>query len=238
VERQLDVLALVETWHHASEDLSLRRCAPPGYSIVDVAREETRPSDSETRGGGVAIIYNNRYTGKKITFDVKPTTFEVLGCSLRSASTAVVHIVIYRPGSAAVSELFFDEFTRLLEIVATFRTQIIITGDFNVNDSTDRHACRLAEILDSFDLLQSVSQPTHREHNTLDLVITRPDNQPTSCTVDPPGIISDHGLVVCNFSSIPVAVRQIHSTTRQWKKPSRIQQGAGIHVARKCGRTR
>jgi len=32
--RCLDGFALTESWHRASDDLSLKRCAPPGYSIV------------------------------------------------------------------------------------------------------------------------------------------------------------------------------------------------------------
>ena len=44
---QLDVMAITETWHRASTDVSLKRCAPTGYAIIDVPR----PS----RAGGVAL---------------------------------------------------------------------------------------------------------------------------------------------------------------------------------------
>ena len=107
--RHLDILALTETWHHASDDISLKRCAPPGYSFVDAARSDAGSTRfAGERGGGIAIIYNDRFAAKKIVFDVKPTTFEVLGCSLRSASVTVVHVVIYRPGSRpAIDSLKF-----------------------------------------------------------------------------------------------------------------------------------
>jgi len=44
-----------------------------------------------------------------------------------------------------VSEWFLDELTELLEVVAMFRSQVIVIGDFNVhvNDLTDHHANRL-----------------------------------------------------------------------------------------------
>ena len=137
-------------------------------------------------------------------FNINPTTFEVPSCSLKSASTSVVYVVIYRPGSGPVSDQFFEELTALLEIVATNRCQVIVAGDFNihVNDLADRHAVRLSELLASLDLQQSVKQPTHgdvKHGNTLDLVITRSDGLPSCCTVDPPNIVSDHGLVVCQF---------------------------------------
>jgi len=139
-----------------------------------------------TRGGGVALIHSNRFTPKRITFDFTPTTFEVLGCSLRSDSVNVVYVVIYRPGSDAVSERFFEELTELLEVVAALRSQVIVAGDFNihVNDPADRHASRLADLLDSLDLAQAVLMPTHRDENTLDLVITRSVGRQTSCAVD------------------------------------------------------
>ena len=108
-----------------------------------------------------------------------------------------MYIVIYRPGSQVVSELFFEELTSLLETVATYRCRIIVRGDFNihVNDRLDRHSQRLAAIIESFDLSQVVSGPTHRDGNTLDLVLTRRDCQPISCDVQPTGMMSDHSLV-------------------------------------------
>ena len=162
--RHLDALAVTETWHHASDDISLKRCAPPGYSIVDAARSVTTSTQFADRGGGIAVIYNDRFAAKKIVFDAKPTTFEVLGCSLRSASVIVVHVVIYRPGTKPATEEFFTELTALLEIVVTSRNELVITGDFNihVNDDTDWRSRRLAEILESFGLLQAVSGSTHQ----------------------------------------------------------------------------
>ena len=212
------MFALTETWQQASDDLSLKRCAPPGYSIVDAARCQT-----ETRGGGVALIHSNWFTARRLKFDVKPSTFDVLGCTLRSASLNVVYVVIYRPGSEAVSERLFDELTELLEVVATFHSQVIVTGDFNVhvNDRTDRHSIRLAELLATFNMQQAVRKPTHRSGNTLDLVITRSDGCPSNCTVDPPDVFSDHSLVVCDFPSIPFAVRRVTQTCRPWKKMDR-----------------
>ena len=217
--RHLHVMVLTETWHQQSTDLSLRRAAPPGYSIMDAAR----PSADVRRGGGVALIYSNRFAAKSITLDVKPTTFEFLGCTLRSASLITTYVVLYRPGSEPVCDTFFDDLTALLEIVVTFRSQIVITGDFNihVNDPDDRHARRLSALLETFGLVQSVSQPTHRRGNTLDLLITRAEGRPTECTVDPPDVISDHALVVCRFPSQSFAAWNVEQTIRPWKKVDR-----------------
>jgi hypothetical protein len=56
--RQLVVLVLTETWHLASSDLLLRRC----YSIIDATRQEACASSAAVYGGGIAIIFSNRYT--------------------------------------------------------------------------------------------------------------------------------------------------------------------------------
>ena len=193
VTRHLDVLALTETWQETSDDIQLKRCAPPGYSIVDAARSDAiLPRSVAEKGGGVVITHSERFIVKKITLDVKPTAaFEVF---CRSASITFVPLVIYRPGTKSATDGFFDELIALLEIVGTFQNELVITGELNihVNDATDWHSRRLTDILESFNLVQAVSGPTRWQRNALDLVITRPDCQPTSCTVDPPKIISDH----------------------------------------------
>ena len=53
---------------------------------------------------------------------------------------------------------------------------------------------RFKDILDSFDLIQHVNQPTHTSGNTLDVVITRRDEE-AMCCVTVSDIISDHAIV-------------------------------------------
>jgi len=229
---QLDVLAITETWHQTADDLPLKRCAPPGYAIV----ETSRCNSSASRGGGVALLSSNRFTAKRITLAVQPTTLEVVACSLHSATTSAIYVVVYRSTSQAPSELFYEELTQLLEIVATYRCQVIICGDFNihVNDPSDRDGQRFNELLASFDLVQAVSGPTHRAGNTLDLVITRRDCQPTDCVVQPPDIISDHGLVVCRFVSAPFAAPRVIRQLRPWKKLNVEAFTASIRSSELC----
>ena len=137
-----------------------------------------RPKASTTtpvrRGGGIAVIYNNRFTAKRIEFEVKPATFEVLGCIIRSSSINNVYVVVYRPACDKPTDELFAELTALLEIVVIYRSQYIITGDFNahVNDPEDLLARRFLNLIESFDLVQSVTGLTQKNGNTLDLIIT------------------------------------------------------------------
>ena len=113
-------------------------------------------------------------------------------------------MVIYRSGREAVRDLFFTELTNLLESLAVYSCDVVLTGDFNVHvdDSQVAHAIKLNAMLQSFGLLQSVVGPT-REQRTLDLVITRSDKPPPVVVVDP-AEISDHSLVQLSIQRPPL----------------------------------
>jgi len=93
----------------------------------------------------------------------------------------------------------------VLETLVVYACPVVIGGDFNahVQDADDHDACRLADLLASFDLVHVVSGPIHRCGNTLELVIIPAPCQLDSVTVDPAGMLSDHSLVICR---LPVVV--------------------------------
>jgi len=83
---------------------------------------------------------------------VSVTTFEYL---YGYASTTDGHFVlfgIYRPGSAPLTNIFFDELFTMFELLMTYSCPVIVCGDFNVHvDITDDpHAVRLRELLQTF----------------------------------------------------------------------------------------
>ena len=86
----------------------------------------------------------------------------------------------------------------MLETMATFNSQLIITGDQNVHleNSTDPAASQLQLLLDTFGLVQHVNQPLHTHEGILDVIITRSDCAANELTVGLPSI-SDHGPVSC-----------------------------------------
>ena len=79
-----------------------------------------------------------------------------------------------------------------------------------------------------------MSVPTHWQGNTLDLVIRRSDGRPTTCLVDPPKVISDHALIVCQFPAIPFVVRQVYRSVRPWKQIDREAFGKSLKVSALC----
>ena len=77
-ERSLDILALTETWHSASDDVRLRLATPDGYAVVEAAR-------STGRGGDVAIIYRKHLRYLRIPMP-SCTTLEAICVRLTRAS--------------------------------------------------------------------------------------------------------------------------------------------------------
>ena len=80
---------------------------------------------------------------------------------------------VYRPGSQAVTAQFFDELTSVLEQFSVQRRPFLIffliCGDLNIHiDDNDMYATRLNELLQTFDLVQHVREPTHAAGHILD----------------------------------------------------------------------
>lgn len=69
---------------------------------------------------------------------------------------------------------FFDELNSLLECLAITSSKLLITDDFNfhVNKPSETHARKFLRMLNGFNLKQHVSGATHKNGNTLDLLIT------------------------------------------------------------------
>lgn len=131
-----DAFVITETWHERSGSTTLKRATPPGYQCIDAAC--TRPMSSDAavhtvdyqNHGGLAIIYRDAVKLRKKSLDVDVSTFEFL---LGYASTNVGQLVllaVYRPGSRALSELFFDELSAVFEQLMTYGCPVVVCGDF------------------------------------------------------------------------------------------------------------
>jgi endonuclease/exonuclease/phosphatase family metal-dependent hydrolase len=109
---------------------------------------------------------------------------------------------IYRPGSVRPTAEFYDELTAVFESLVLYGCPVVISGDINIHveDSLDAEAIRCAELLDTFDMVQHVTEPTHKCGGMLDFVITFKDCNIANVQADPAGVISDHALVSRHLS--------------------------------------
>ena len=76
------------------------------------------------------------------------------------ARTNIIIVIIYQTG--VLSDLFYTEFTALLETIAVCSCDVIKTGDFNihVDDDANRYAVKFPDLIRSFGLSQVVISST------------------------------------------------------------------------------
>jgi len=172
VDNRLDLLLITETWHENSDSVSLKRMTPTGFQCVDAARPIPADINIHTdvlqNYGGLALIHRDGVKVSKKSLDVTVTTFEFLYVVITVGNASLSVFGIYRPGSQTVTSTFFDELSSVLEQISLHTRQFVICGDLNihVDDCNDSCSVRLAELLESFDCVQHVDEPTQRRSHS------------------------------------------------------------------------
>jgi len=106
VDKQLDIVAITETWiKPTTPGSTLAAVTPPGYTLDHISRP------SGTNGGGVGLIYRNSFKAKKVTMPPF-SSFEHMMMTLSVRGKTLAIIVVYRTGPTYTT--FLDEFSRLL----------------------------------------------------------------------------------------------------------------------------
>ena len=130
VDKNIDVLAVTETWlqAHISDQLTVNDICPTGFAFHHLPRKHSR-------GGGVALLYKNRFKLKKLSPNISLESFEFTDCTLNYASTSLRMVVVYRPPLSKKNQLsvtlFLDEFSSLLKKLIISTGPLVITGDCN-----------------------------------------------------------------------------------------------------------
>ena len=86
-------------------------------------------------------------------------------------------MLIYRPGSQAVTTSFFDDLSDIMDCVTSYSDPIYIVGDLNVHHERDddHNSQRLTELLAAYEYAVRVNEPSHVCGGLLDVVATRCD---------------------------------------------------------------
>ncbi|CAB4021845.1 Hypothetical predicted protein, partial [Paramuricea clavata] len=129
--------------------------------------------------------------------------------------------------------MFFDEFSDLLERLAVSSGKLVLLGDFNfhVDDLTNPQAARFLDLLDCYNLKQHITGATHKANHTLDLVITRSceDMIHSWSSMDPQ--LSDHKVIHTKLHLIkPRLPRQ----ERQYRKLRSVDPAVFRNDVIKC----
>lgn len=220
-ENRIDLLSLTETWHEENY-IRFRQLISEGHRVLDCPRPVLGCVSTVNfiNHGGVAVIGFNGVKLRRFNIDVTISTFEYICVNVSAHKLFFTLLVIYRPGSAAVTSAFFDELSLVLEILSPRAEPLFITGDVNVrlDRVNDIHAQQFNDIISACDLLNLINEPTHDRGGMLDVLIARTDfNQFMRCDVLDIGL-SDHRLLrwVINKTRAAPLYEAVYS--RSWKE--------------------
>ena len=216
VDNDADIVFLSETWLRSMKNEVTGAVKEYGYTL----RHTTRKGRKKEIGGGVGILH-------KSSLNVKPVkvnsyqTFEhcVVKVEVEDGKWST-YISIYRLDYEPI-ELFFTEFTELLELFLVANGECIIAGDINIHCdvSDDPHTIQFNELLSAFNLKQSIDVPTHRKGHTLDVVVTHTEETDISDIAVNDISLSDHFLLSFNINR--AAPQSFYKTITYRKKVSK-----------------
>ena len=218
-DRRLSIACLVETWHDAHDCPDLIACAPTGYNYIDRPRPrpESMSVNLRTNHGGVALFYSANLRASQVALP-DYMSFEYVSASLQCSGFSSLVIVVYRPGSFPANDTFFDDFADILERVATYASLLIVMDvNIHLDDATDDRTSKFCRLLGVHNLQQHVTVPTHNRSHTLDIFVTRSEQNVECISVDPP-LLSDHSQIVGSLSTrVPHTHTGVRQVCRRWR---------------------
>ena len=155
----------------------------------------------------------------KIDVGVTPSTFELLVVRVVSHQSSCVAAVVYRPGSAAVTSLFFSELSDVLDRIAPFVEPVLFVGNVNIHleAQTNIDTAQFVDVLAAHGLVSRVTSATHDLGGMLDVVVSRADLPSPDVGVLDVGL-SDHRLLRWSSSLTRPAPVYTTSTGRPWQR--------------------
>ena len=196
----IQLMFLTETWLRArGDDARCSDLTPAGYSI----RSFLRPS----RGGGLAIIFRDRYSSRisfTASFPFDHSSFKLVRVPL-AMTQQTVNFWFYRPPPSRKNKqtdyLLVDHLHSLLEHCNSLHGSSIVLGDINVHYDKPLNptTSRVMDLLTTFNLTQAVSQPTHDKRHIFWLLHTSDDHLVQSTSVSH-SIASEHACVICHLN--------------------------------------
>ncbi|KAI2646105.1 RNA-directed DNA polymerase from mobile element jockey [Labeo rohita] len=161
--RELDFMFLTETCLHAGELMSFSELFPPSCDFLSSPR-------TTGKGGGLASVFKSVFHCREIAVDVY-NSFELQLFETNFPAT-VLCAVVYRPPK--YNKNFIQDFADFVAGIALNYDRFLIVGDFNIHVCCESKplAKDFLSLIDSFNLMQSVTGPTHEKGHTLDLVLS------------------------------------------------------------------
>ena len=200
IEHDIDMLAMTETWltSAAKDELFIKGLKIGGYDLFSVPRK------GNGGYGGVAILYKKNLSVLSKT-SCEFSSFEHCEVTVNTGSKQLNVNVVYRPPPSQKNKLtnkmFFDEFSPFMHDRISSTGHFLLLGDlnFHLEDRNDTEALKMNDLFDTLNYKQHVTTRTHKSGHTLDVVITR-DNENLISQWKVGDQPSDHNLILCDVS--------------------------------------
>ena len=166
-ELKLDniICILIETWlwGDVRDNSKIKEMKPITHDFYQLPRKDRI-------GGGVGILISKSFSKVILRNQLYFETFEYIDLEISFNNKNLRIIAIYKPPDRSEKK-FLDEFENLLDTINDLRT-VLICGDFNLRlDEANRNEIEFLELLETHNLMNSVTDPTTIHNHILDLVI-------------------------------------------------------------------
>ena len=120
--------------------------------------------------------------------------------------------------------MFLDQFPEFLDSCNSVPGQLCILSDFNIHydHPHDPLTANTPDILNMYNLQQTVDQSTHRQGHVLDWVIVRPDEGIHQSLQVSDGLESDHRCVLVQFDVSVSRPPPVHLLVRNIRGIDRV----------------
>ena len=187
----IDLALIQESWIRKCDGDKITEIKEYGYDVLTYRK----PVKLEW-GGGVAIIHRNDLKVNKVQSNIKFKTFEHVTCKVITESGPILLVCVYRRGYSLTNKFtvnqFIPEFSQLLDEIYDALTPIVFAGDINIHvelaSPTDKQVSttslssnisdvnKFLSLIDEYDLMNMIREPTHVSGGTLDLAIMSKSN--------------------------------------------------------------
>ena len=201
VDIYVDICVVTETFLTEQNNVTQAALHLPSYAFQD------QPRSNGAARGGIGIFYCDSFQLSKLSHTER-RSFELSEWHVSWHNYCMRLCTVYhQPYSTPhpiTDTTFMHEFESYLDETVLVKEMLCITGDFNlhVDDPDDTYGCQFNNLLSSYGLVNHVTFPTHQAGHTLDLVITRNNQELELGSIKPGYFLSDH-CFICSDIVIP-----------------------------------
>ena len=214
LDNDTDIFVITETWLAERDPVVVGEITPEGYSFFNFCRKVDEH-------GGIGIVYKSNLNIQSAPIDIETLSFEYASVTIKTLGVRLISV--YRPPPSDTNQLkvsqFLEEFDAFVSEISMAPMKTLIVGDFNVHvDIPSKYdSRRFLGSLTETGFQQHIHQPTHKDGHTLDLIISRPeDNLVSTCQVLP-SLGSDHNLINCTINCEKPKTIKVSCTVRNVK---------------------